>query len=161
MTDQRTLLLFRHAKSDWSTDQPDEQRPLSRRGRRDAPAAGRWLAEHAPALDLVLCSTAKRARQTWALAAAELDPAPTAQYDERLYGADADDLLAVVQALPDDADTVLLVGHNPALSDLAELLTGEPRELKTSSIAMLTWPGHWSEAAPGRATETTFTTPRG
>jgi phosphohistidine phosphatase len=161
MANQRTLLLLRHAKSDWSTDRPDHRRPLSKRGRRDAPAAGRWLAEHAPPLDLVVCSTAVRAHRTWALAAAELDPAPNVVSDERLYAATANALIAVVRALPAAAGSVLLVAHNPGLSDLVELLTGEPRELKTSSIAVLTWPGEWAEAAPGGATETAFATPRG
>jgi len=161
MAPQRTLLLFRHAKSDWSTDQPDERRPLSRRGRRDAPAAGRWLVECAPALDLVLCSTAKRARETWALATAVLDPTPPVRYEDQLYDATAEEVLAVVQALPDEAGTVVLVAHNPGLSDLARLLTGELRELKTSSIAVLTWSGSWSDAAPGHAVEVAFATSRG
>lgn len=161
MAPQRTLLLFRHAKSDWSTDQPDERRPLSRRGRRDAPAAGRWLAEHAPTLDLVLCSTAKRARETWALAGAALAPPPTVRYEDRLYDATADELLAVVRELPAEAGTVILVAHNPGLSDLARVLIREVRELKTSSIAMLIWSGTWSEAAPGCAVEVAFATSRG
>jgi phosphohistidine phosphatase len=161
MANQRTLLLLRHAKSDWSTERPDERRPLSKRGRRDAPAAGRWLAEHAPPLDLVVCSTAVRAARTWALASAELDPAPNVLRDDRLYAATATGLLTVVRTLPDAAGTVLLVGHNPGLSDLVELLTGEPRELKTSSIAVLTWPGDWPDTAPRCATETAFATLRG
>src|SRR5262249_60816733 len=99
MATQRTLLLLRHAKSDWSTEEPDERRPLSKRGRRDAPAAGRWLAEHAPPLDLVVCSTAIRAQRTWALAGAELDPAPNMVPDERLYAAPAAPLPAPVPTL--------------------------------------------------------------
>jgi phosphohistidine phosphatase len=161
MATQRTLLLLRHAKSDWSTDRPDARRPLSKRGRRDAPAAGRWLAEHAPPLDLVVCSTAVRARRTWALASAALNPAPNVLRDERLYAATATGLLAVVHALPGAAGAVLLVAHNPGLSDLVELLTGQPRELKTSAIAVLTWPGEWADAAPAGATETAFAAPRG
>lgn len=161
MATQRTLLLLRHAKSDWSTDRPDERRPLSKRGRRDAPAAGRWLAEHAPPLDLVVCSTAVRARRTWALASAELNPAPNVQRDERLYAASATGLLTVVHGLPDAAGAVLLVAHNPGLSDLVELLTGEAHELKTASIAVLTWPDEWADAAPGKATAAAFASPRG
>ncbi len=161
MANQRTLLLLRHAKSDWSTDRPDERRPLSKRGRRDAPAAGQWLRENAPALDLVVCSTAVRARQTWALAGAELDPAPNVRRDERLYAATATGLLIVVRGLPAAASTVLLVAHNPGMADLVELLTGEPRELKTSAVAVLTWPGEWSDAAPRCATGVAFAKPRG
>jgi phosphohistidine phosphatase len=161
MVDQRTLLLLRHAKSDWSTDRPDERRRLSERGRRDAPAAGLWLRDNAPAIDLVVCSTAARARQTWTLAAAALEPAPAVLVDDRLYDATATGLLTVVRALPAAADTALLVAHNPGLSDLVGLLTGEPRALKTASIAVLAWPGGWPDAAPRGAAGTAFATPRG
>jgi len=156
----RTLVLLRHAKSDWSRDLPDERRPLAGRGRREAPLAGRWLREHQPGIDLVLCSTAVRARQTWRLAGAELDPVPEARYDERLYGAAAGELLAVVRALPAEVGTALLVGHNPGISDLVGLLTGEPTELKTSSIAVLGWTGEWGNAAPGHVTGAAFASPR-
>ena len=67
----RRLVLLRHAKSDWPDDVPDHERPLARRGRRDAPAAGRWLRKSGYVPDLVLCSTARRARETWQLAEEE------------------------------------------------------------------------------------------
>lgn len=158
---RRTLVVVRHAKSDWSFGLPDEERPLADRGRRDAPAIGRWLAEHVEPVDLVVCSTAKRARQTWQLAGAGLDPQPPVRHDERVYAASPTELLTVLSELPDETPSVVLVGHNPGLADLVELLSGEPCELKTSAVAVLTWPGSWADAEPRAATLDAHTTARG
>jgi phosphohistidine phosphatase len=148
---QRTLVVVRHAKSDWPEGVPDDQRPLAQRGRRNAPAVGRWLRDHVGPIDLAVCSPALRARETWELAAAELRPRPRVTNDERVYAASADTLLSVVRDLPDAAAAVALVGHNPGAQDLVELLSGELCELKTSAVAVLTWPGSWLDAAPGVA----------
>ena len=145
MAAQRTLVLVRHAKSDWSNAVPDDERPLAERGRRDAPAIGRWLVEHVERVDLVVCSPAKRARQTWELASASLEPAPPVRPDERIYTAGPGELLGVVDELPDEAGTVVLVGHNPSLTDLVALLCGEAHELKTSAVAVLCWTGSWPD----------------
>ena len=88
----RQLVLFRHAKSAWP-DVADHERPLARRGRRDAPVAGRWLRAAGLVPDRVICSTAKRARQTWQLAAAELESSPAVSFDQRVYGTSAGELL--------------------------------------------------------------------
>lgn len=157
----RTLILLRHAKSAWPQDIADLHRPLAGRGRRDAPAVGRWLRQQAPTIDLAICSPAVRARQTWELAAAQLDEEPPVRSDERLYGTSAEVFLAVILELPAHASTVLLVGHNPSLEDFLELLTGATEVLKTSAIAVLTTPGTWEEAGPGSWTLEAFTTPRG
>lgn len=158
---ERRLVLLRHAKSDWSTGDPDEQRPLAARGRRDAPAAGRWLRKQAGPIDLVVCSPATRARQTWDLAAGELDRLPSVRYDERVYDADAAELLRLVRELPDDVHSVVIVGHNPGMEDLASLVTGENHTMSTSSIAVLTWHGTWAEIEPGTARLADEATPRG
>ncbi len=162
MAVRRTLVILRHAKSDWPEGVPDEQRPLANRGRRDAAAAGRWLRDEVGRIDLVVCSPAVRARQTWQLAAAELarQPQPRLTEDERVYAASADELYGVVQDLPDRAGTVLLIGHNPGLQDLVELLSGQPCELKTAAIAVLSWPGRWLDGAPGKAALDAGATPR-
>ncbi|MFF9063932.1 SixA phosphatase family protein [Streptomyces sp. NPDC014891] len=113
---------MRHAKSAWPEGVADRDRPLGPRGLRDAPAAGRFLAESAGRPDLVLCSPARRARGTWELAAAALDgPVPT-RLDPRVYGADAAELLDVLHGVPDEVGTLLLVGHNPGLEELVPLL---------------------------------------
>lgn len=161
MAVQRTLVVVRHAKSDWSHGLPDHDRPLADRGRRDAPEVGRWLSEHLGPVDLVLCSPARRAQQTWQLAGRQLTPAPPVKQDQRLYTASPTDLLTVLSELPDKTSSVILVGHNPALSDLVEFLSGELRELKTSSIAVLSWPGTWLDAESRTATLNAFATPRG
>lgn len=146
-----TLILLRHGKSDWSGAEPDHERGLTKRGRRQAAEAGAWLADHAPP-DLAVVSTARRTVDTWRTAAAELSAAPTARTDERVYAASARPLLEVVHGLPEDARTAVLVGHNPGLEDLVELLTGEVVRMTTSAVAVLALDGAWAQVAPGSAT---------
>ncbi|MGH3874069.1 MAG: SixA phosphatase family protein [Pseudonocardiaceae bacterium] len=157
----RTLVLLRHAKSEWPDGVPDAQRPLGQRGRRDAPAVGRWLRAQVTRIDLVVCSPAVRAVQTWELAAPQLDAAPAVRHDERLYGASAEELLTVTRQLPDTASTVALVGHNPGLEDFLELLAGAVDVLRTSAIAVIVTPAHWAETAAGSGTLAALATPRG
>jgi phosphohistidine phosphatase len=134
---------------------------LTGRGRRDAPAVGRWLSAQVPPIDLVLCSPAARAVQTWDLAATQLDPTPQVRHDQRLYDASADDLLAVTRELPSTASTVVLVGHNPGLEDFLQLLTGAVQLLKTSAIAVMTTPATWAEAPTESWALKAQATPRG
>jgi phosphohistidine phosphatase len=157
----RTLVLLRHAKSAWPADIPDTARPLAPRGRRDAPAAGRWLREHVPKIDYVVCSPAVRAVQTWDLAAVQLVTMPRVSHDERLYAASAHELLAVTQELPHGASTAVLVGHNPGLEDFLTLLTGVAEMLKTSAIAVITTPLSWEQSRPSSCTVAALATPHG
>jgi len=143
---ERTLILLRHAKSDWSGDESDIARPLAKRGRRQAPEAGRWFAANLDRIDLAVVSPAKRASSTWDLVAAELDVLPPRRIDDRLYAASDQELLVVVRELPDDLETVVLVGHNPGIEDLASLLAGESVPMPTSALAVITLPGRWSTA---------------
>jgi phosphohistidine phosphatase len=158
MAAERTLVVVRHAKSDWTDGVPDHERPLAERGRRDAPEIGRWLAGHVGRIDLVLCSTATRARQTWELAGAGLGAEPPVQYEERIYEAQP---LSVLDELPDEIRTVVLVGHNPALTELVSLLSGQAHELKTSAVVVLGWTGTWADvhARPAQVVATAL--PRG
>ncbi|HEY3605922.1 MAG TPA: histidine phosphatase family protein [Pseudonocardiaceae bacterium] len=156
-----TLVVLRHAKSAWPAGVADAARPLAERGERDAPAVGRWLRDHVPGIDLTVCSPAVRTRQTWRLAAAQLDGTPAFRLDERIYDADVDDLRSVLRELPDTARTVVLVGHNPGLSDLVHVLTGDRAELKTSSVAVLRGPDRWTDLDRGAAELAEFETPRG
>jgi phosphohistidine phosphatase len=143
-----TLILLRHGKSDWSGGEPDERRPLAARGRRQAAEAGRWLAAGIGGLDLAVVSPAERARATWELASAELAVPVQTRSEERAYGASGDTLLDLVRHLPQDADTVVLVGHNPGLEDLATTLIGHWVPMPTSGIAVIALPGGWSDAGP-------------
>jgi phosphohistidine phosphatase len=146
-----TLVLLRHGKSDWSGDEPDHLRPLARRGRRQVPETGRWLADNVGAIDLVIVSSAERAGETWRLAAAELDVRPPVREDDRVYAASARALLGVLRELPGDVGTVVLVGHNPGIEDLLESLTGRWVRMPTSALAVVDVPGPWSEAGDAGA----------
>ena len=121
-TPTRRLVLLRHAKSAWP-DLTDHDRPLAGRGRGDAPAIGRWLRETGCVPDLVWCSTAERATQTWQLAAAELGADPPVSYEPRMYGATGGELANLVRQAPPRAKTLLLVGHNPGIQELAVTLS--------------------------------------
>jgi phosphohistidine phosphatase len=166
----RRVVILRHAKADWP-DVPDHERPLADRGRRDAPAAGRWLAGHGPPPDLTLCSTAARTRETWKLAAAELPGRPPTRYEGKIYEASLGDLLAVLGGVPDDVQRLLLIGHNPGMHALAESLAGRSEGdaltrmkrggFPTAAIAVLTLPGSWKTAEHGAATLVDYWTPRG
>ena len=158
---QRQLVILRHAKSAWPDGIPDRQRPLAKRGRRDASATGLWMRDELGRLDAVLCSPAERARQTWAHVVAELDNPPPATFDKRIYDAPPGALLTVVRELHPDAATALLIGHNPGLQELVALLSRQELDMKTSSIAVLDWTGHWTDAAPEIAHLQQHVTPRG
>lgn len=163
---RRTLVLFRHAKSAWpdpTSPHPvqDRDRTLNERGKRDAPAAGHWLNKHVPGIETVLCSPARRARETWELAAPEVPASPTVRYVDDMYEATPDTLVHVLRELPSVTLTVALVGHNPTLSELVRTLTNTPLELKTSGIALLRTQKHWSEVGPGWAQLETSAAPRG
>jgi phosphohistidine phosphatase len=149
---RRRLILLRHAKSAWPVGIGDHERPLASRGRREAPLAGRWLNEHAGKIDLVVCSSANRAHETWVRVAEELDDLPELWVDERLYAASCEELIAVARELPDAMRTVLFVGHNPGLESLVSALARTHSRMKTCSIAVLSGPGEWSQIAPGCAT---------
>jgi phosphohistidine phosphatase len=143
---ERTLILLRHAKSDWSGDAADIDRPLADRGRRQAPDAGRWLAANIGSISLAVVSPAVRATSTWKLVAAKLNVPPQTRIDDRLYAATCDELLTVVRDLPDDVETAILVGHNPGMEDLGSLLTGESTRMTTSALAVIAVSGTWPTA---------------
>ena len=156
------LVLLRHAKSDWDVGAPDRERPLAARGRRQAAEAGEWLAWHeadpAPgrglgpgldlALDLALVSPARRARETWRLASDALAHPPPVRSAEAAYTFDGDDLLDVVRGLTGE-DAAALVGHNPALEELVQRLTGAWVPMKTSALAVVELDG-WKHAGRWR-----------
>ena len=138
--------MLRHGKSDWSGGEPDHLRPLAKRGRRQVPEAGRWLADNIGVIDLAIVSPAERTRETWRLAAAELTVPPTVREDDRVYAGTARALLDVLRELPEEVATVVLVGHNPGAEDLVASLTGRWVPMRTSALAVIDLPGPWSTA---------------
>lgn len=142
-----TLVLMRHAKSDWSADTSDLLRPIGARGRRQAAEAGEWLAGELPPIELALVSPAVRARTTWELAAEAFSASPRTAVDERLWTTDQRDILAVIRGIPDGTGSALVVSHDPAISAAASRLAAEPLELVTSCLAVLELDGPWRHLA--------------
>jgi phosphohistidine phosphatase len=149
MTPQRQLIAMRHAKAGELPGGPDAERPLRPRGRRDAAAAGSWLAASGLIPDLVLCSPARRAAQTWEQVSAVLGAEPAVRSDPRLYLADARQLLDIVGEVPPEVRSLMYVGHNPAAADLTEILTGRPADLVTAAIAVIDLEASWAGLAAG------------
>lgn len=125
----RKLIVMRHAKAGELPGGPDAERALKTRGRRDAAAAGEWLRKHDYRPDAVICSAARRARQTWQCVAEQLGGQRPVSVDPRLYQAGAAELTGIVAGTPADVGTVMYVGHNPAAVELVAALTGEEVEL--------------------------------
>ena len=156
----RELWLLRHGKSAWDSGVPDDfDRPLAKRGQKDAPRVGRWLArlDHVP--DQVISSPAARARETVLAVVKALGmSAHTVVWDNRVYEAGVTDLLAVLADVPPAAGTTLLVGHNPGLDDLLVHLAGERASpnakgklMTTAAVAALALPDDWHHLPAGCA----------
>ena len=157
----RTLLLLRHAKSDYPSGVADHDRPLAPRGVREAALAGDWIRANVAAVDAVLCSTATRTRQT--LARTGID-APV-QYDDDLYDTTPGTVIGLVNGVGADVTTLLVVGHEPTMSGLALGLAADTTsdaaqeilgKYPTSSIAVLTTSEPWDRLELGRARLTDF-----
>ncbi|SDH66252.1 phosphohistidine phosphatase [Pseudomonas benzenivorans] len=133
----KTLFLVRHAKSSWDdTSLPDRDRPLADRGRRDVAKMGKRLAKRNVKLDLIMSSPATRALATAEVIAKMLDfRRKEIVVNDRLYAYEMDDLLDVIQELGDKLKRVMLVGHNPELTELAHQLTSEITQMPTCAIA--------------------------
>lgn len=136
---------MRHAKAGELPGGPDVERALRPRGRRNATAAGQWLAERDLVPDLVLCSSARRARQTWQYVAAELAAELEVINDPRLYEADAEDLLDIFGQASSRVRSLMYVGHNPAAAEVIETLTGDAVEFPTAAIAIIGLDVGWAE----------------
>ena len=143
----KRLLILRHAKSSWAdSSQQDWQRPLNERGLRDAPRVGEWLRTRAIVPDIIITSDAVRARATAQAVAKTSGYSRDIVTDPSLYLAKPDDLLDAISRVSDDADTVMVVGHNPGLENLVELLTGESHGLVTAALAGFELPiDRWSD----------------
>lgn len=158
----RTLVLLRHGKSEHSSGGADFDRGLTERGQRDSRAAGAWLAQQGHVPELVICSSARRARQTWKAAAETARGAAQVQYERDVYDAShPNDLLELIHLAPAEVNVLLLIGHNPTFEMLSAILDpsgGFPDGLRTAGIAVHQIDGDWTDftfaAAPRTATST-------
>ena len=164
MTDpqaSRRLIVMRHAKAGDLPGGPDAERALTPRGRSDAARAGQWLAEQGFVPDAVICSTARRARQTWRQVAAELGlDGLRADESDSLYQATAGDLLEIIRGTADQTGTLMYVGHNPTAGNLAAALTASPSPFPTAAIAVIGFTVPWAAMNPGNGTLIASWTPR-
>ena len=167
----KRLLLLRHAKSSWDDSGiADHERPLAPRGERAAAAVAAYLAQRGAAPDLVLCSTAVRARQTLERMLAALPGRPEVRTTRELYLAEPERILGLVQGVDDGAAGLLVVGHNPGLGELAASLagTGDAKPLArlrerfpTFAVAVLEFDvASWRDVAPGGGRLAGFATPK-
>ncbi len=150
----KTLILVRHGKSSWSEPVlADFDRPLAKRGKRDAPRVGEFIARSALLPESILCSPAKRTRSTIKriARAAGINDGVSIVYDACLYEADAAGCLDIVRALPEQFSRVMVCGHNPGLSEFCDLLVGcrgEP--LPTSGVVIISFSCFtWCSLVPG------------
>jgi phosphohistidine phosphatase len=159
----RRLLLIRHAQTE--PGEVDETRKLTHRGRRDAREIGRWLVANDLCPDLVVVSPARRARQTWEIAAAELPDEVRTAIDPRIYDNTVVHLLAVVADVEDTVSTLAVVGHNPSIESLTRRWVGDNRAFggcSTASVGVFTVDVSWASLRDGAdAALTDFVTCRG
>jgi len=172
----RRLMLLRHAKSSWDqADLDDVDRPLAPRGRAAAPLLGRYISHENLQPDLVLCSSANRARQTWELVSAEWDLSdklglPRFEIRSSLYLASPIELLSMIQRIEEGVENLMLIGHNPGMEQLAARLVtkGDPRGLKemskkfpTAGLAVMQFAiESWSSLNPGQGKLECFVRPK-
>jgi len=178
-TSERTLILVRHAKAEQVDGKPDHDRELTSRGRNDARAIGEWLLQASQAgaiasgdIDLVLCSTSVRTRQTLDALSAGGASIKDTRFDKRIYNAGAADLLIVLREVPDTVSTLLVIGHAPGIPVIATALAQDgagsteaaervSHGYPTAGTAVLGFRGPWSAVAPEAAYLKEFDTPRG
>ncbi len=165
----RQLLIMRHAKSAWNTDAPtDFKRPLSKRGKRDAPRMGMLLRTRGLIPAHVVSSPAARAKKTTFRVCNEVKITKAeVHWDQRIYMAGRGDLLTVLAEQPTDAHTILLVGHCPGVDELLSYLWGDKTQyppdgnlMPTATIAHLEMPDNWSNLEYGCAKLMSLTRPR-
>ncbi|HEV7307258.1 histidine phosphatase family protein [Ensifer sp.] len=168
----RTLrvMLLRHAKSAWPDGVADFYRPLAERGRKAAPLMGDYMARHALVPERALVSTAERAQETWKLVAGALPSGIAVENTRAIYEVGADQILSVIRATDGAVGSLLVVGHNPGMEDLAlELVgSGDPDarmrladKFPTAALAVLEFEAAgWRDLSPGGARLAHFVTPR-
>ena len=142
----KKLLIMRHGKSSWKDSSlSDHERPLKKRGRKDSARVGKHLKEKELIPDIILCSSAKRATQTAEIVSDEMDFEGNIEFIDSFYMADPEIFFTMLQTLP-DVETVMIIGHNPGLETLLQILSDEIKSLPTAATAHLTLPiDSWAE----------------
>ncbi len=145
----KTLFLLRHAKSSWADSAlADFDRPLNGRGKRAAEAIGRFMTKQKVDPDLVLSSPAVRARETIGIVIKAAQLTVEVRYDQRIYEAGPPRLLEVISEIEQERSEVLVVGHNPGMEELLQLITGRIEHMATGSLAKIDLKiAKWSKAA--------------
>jgi len=143
----KKVFLMRHAKSSWKdANVPDHDRPVKKKGEKDVKAMAKMLKHKKHLPDLILCSSAERAKQTAVLFKKASSYEGKIEYNDKLYMAEVPDLIAALKESPRKAKSVMVIGHNPGLEALLQTLTGKVETLPTSSIAYISLPiEEWSE----------------
>ena len=159
----KTLYLVRHAKSSWKDSSlPDEQRPLNKRGKRNAPAMGEYLAGRCARVERLVASPARRALMTARFSAAALDYDLDAIVQQpQLYFSGISGMLDVVHATNDEVRSLMLVGHNPDMTSFVNNLCGyQTDNMPTCAVATIEFDGEWSDVLPGRGRLVDYKIPR-
>ena len=161
VSDERTLVLLRHAKTEQVEGKLDHDRELTDKGVRDAAAAGAWLREQGIVADLVICSTSRRTRQTWEHAAHGGAHTEFVEYRRSVYQGGTSGVLETVREDGGDVRTLVVVGHAPSVPDLASALTDGRGSrdahlamgdgFPTCALAVLSYDGEWLDLTPGAA----------
>ncbi|MDR3573398.1 MAG: histidine phosphatase family protein [Anaerolineaceae bacterium] len=143
----KTVLLMRHAKSSWKDHElPDMERPLNKRGKKDAPRLGSLLFDKELVPQMIISSPALRAKMTAETIAEKIGFKDGIHYDDCFYLAEPDVYANALMKLPDEVERVLLVGHNPGLEGLVQILSGQVESLPAGAIAYLVLPvKQWSD----------------
>lgn len=137
----KTLLILRHAKSDWSNSKlSDHDRPLNHRGKYDAPRMGAWLKQQEMVPELIISSTAERALTTAEMVAQAFDFDGELRTTRDFYLAGPPAYIETLNELPDSYARVMIVGHNPGMEELLSLLTDQDRPLTTANVAVVELP---------------------
>lgn len=170
MAGRKTLILLRHGKAEPAKgEQEDHERPLADRGFRDSERMGEWLAAQGIRPDKILCSTSQRTRQTFDKFQEGYGKRLPVAYESALYLATDSQLLKIIAAQPDSLNSLMLIGHNPGMHELALKLATEGDEKHIRQLAMkfptgaLAWfalNGHWEIAVKAGGTLQEFVSPK-
>lgn len=143
----KTLILMRHAKSSWKHPElKDHERGLNKRGKKDAPRMGKLLGDNELVPQRILTSTAVRSRETVEAVVSMMHYTGEVSYLDSLYMAEPEIYLELLSLMPDDLERILIIGHNPGLEGLLQILSGRVESLPTAAVAYLSLPIHsWKE----------------